>query len=609
MEKELGKGTFGQVYQIGTYTRGVHEVSALKCMHIPTDEELQTEMARQPNRAAVRNIFLKKLQRMMGEIEILQKCRGESNIVEYKDHMIREDASGIGWDIMIRLEMLHPLTGKYGKFSELNPGLTQFDVMKMWLDISRALIYCEEHNLIHRDIKPGNILYSDDGRYKLSDFGTARQLVSANASTFIGTEHYMAPEVARRENYDKRADIYSLGRVAYFYLNHRRHAFFPPYPQPIDMQQDEESEKKRLGGMEVPRIASVSKEINEILLKSLAYKPSNRYKSAKDLYLAIEKVLKKQSEQLRRTYLYRPAGQNMAAGGGSFAGTGMGGRNQTVGSQMSGTQTSGNTGFSTNGTIQGRGTAAGVGGTVRGTEKPEEKNPTVKKKTTAKKKSALPVILGTAAAAAVIGGGIWLTGNGQKTSYSRIEESDFEDETENSRQTAGTVDTTALVEDVERYFNRTATVLNGSEAMDAFNGKQVDVFGTYKITVPTNWEEEAFTAGSQDWNKVEMTGYVNPQDKTEYVVIVKNARENAGYDFKSWMESAVSDSSLTDIETMNINGIGAVSYRKTGDGIEYRGLETANADETDAYSIWYLAGENTQESTYWEKICASLSTK
>ena len=303
IDKELGKGAFGQVYRIyWEDDLGGHTTSALKFIHIPSEEALVNQKEIQPNMEAVRNYFLKQVERIKEEILILQKCKGQSNIVSYEDHLIVETAGEeeIGWDILIRMELLYPMNPYFSRKEA-----TQYDVIKMWSDIANALIYCEDQNIIHRDIKPANILISESGSFKLSDFGVARKNLqgAAEASTRVGTQKYMAPEVDRNLKYDKRADYYSLGCVVYYFLNKRRLPFYPPYPKEVDADDALMAEERRVKGDKIPALRDASKEVNRVLLKSLEYKPENRYKSARELYDAIQKLMKTQDEDLRQHYL------------------------------------------------------------------------------------------------------------------------------------------------------------------------------------------------------------------------------------------------------------------------------------------------------------------
>ncbi|MDO4649931.1 MAG: serine/threonine-protein kinase, partial [Eubacteriales bacterium] len=297
--KPLGKGSFGRVYEIYSEDdSGNISRAALKVMHIPTDAALAAQRDEQPDKEAVRSYFLRQVERIQGEIQILQECKGQNNIVNYKEHLIKENPGeeGIGWDILIRMELLYPLS----------PHLTrkeasQLDIIQMWSDIASALVYCEQQNIMHRDIKPANILLGASGQYKLTDFGVAiRNATREEASTRVGTERYMAPEVYRNQSYDKRVDCYSLGCVIYYFLNRRRHVFMPHFPRQTTAEDSEQAERRRINGDEIPPIPWVPNEVNRILRKSMAYRPENRYQHAIELYNDLQYLMKTEGQELRK---------------------------------------------------------------------------------------------------------------------------------------------------------------------------------------------------------------------------------------------------------------------------------------------------------------------
>lgn len=97
-------------------------------------------------------------------------------------------------------------------------------MIRLGKDICRALILCEERNIIHRDIKPDNIMISRFGDFKLGDFGVARVQVTRRTRQRWERTAMQAPEVEHMQKYGKEADIYSLGITLYWLLNNRRMA-------------------------------------------------------------------------------------------------------------------------------------------------------------------------------------------------------------------------------------------------------------------------------------------------------------------------------------------------------------------------------------------------
>lgn len=289
----IGEGSYGQVFEIEKNELGTTYKAALKTITIPQSRsEIDSIKADGLSDAEVTEYYKNVVTDIVKESELMSKLKGNSNIVSYEDHLMIKHQDEIGWDILIKMELLTPLLDYIA-----NRSLTIKDVVKLGIDLSRALVLCEKNSIIHRDIKPGNIFVSDNGDFKLGDFGVARTLEKTTGGlSKKGTFVYMAPEIYRGEAYGSNVDIYSLGIVMYWLLNKKRTPFLPAYPNPISYNEREMALIRRIRGENIDPPIFGDDELIRIVLKACAFNPSDRYHSAREMLSDLEKAYDNQQD-------------------------------------------------------------------------------------------------------------------------------------------------------------------------------------------------------------------------------------------------------------------------------------------------------------------------
>ena len=289
IKRFIGAGSYGRVFEIERRDEfDTVYTGALKAVTIPSSQgELDEILADGMDMNGASTYFRDYVKELNREIALMSKLKGHSNIVSYEDHKMFPHEDGVGWDILIRMELLTPITS----YLKQNHTFTRREVIQLGMDLCKALEICQRYNIIHRDIKPANIFISETEDFKLGDFGVARiASASTGASTRAGTVNYMAPEVFRGEKYTSNVDIYSLGLVMYQLLNNNRMPLYPPYPQPITPSSRERAQAQRLSGVALPPPANAEGRLAEIVLKACAPDPAQRYDSPTVMRQALEAI-------------------------------------------------------------------------------------------------------------------------------------------------------------------------------------------------------------------------------------------------------------------------------------------------------------------------------
>ncbi|XP_024545047.1 serine/threonine-protein kinase 4 [Selaginella moellendorffii] len=180
---QLGKGSYGAVYK--ARDRRTSEFVAIKVISLTEGEEGYDEIR--------------------GEIEMLQQCN-HPNVVRYLGSYQGEE--------YLWIVMEYCGGGSVGDLMSItDEPLEEVQIAYICREALKGLAYLHAIFKVHRDIKGGNILLTEQGEVKLGDFGVAAQLTRtmSKRNTFIGTPHWMAPEVIQESRYDGKVDVWALG--------------------------------------------------------------------------------------------------------------------------------------------------------------------------------------------------------------------------------------------------------------------------------------------------------------------------------------------------------------------------------------------------------------
>lgn len=170
--------------------------------------------------------------------------------------------------------------------SSANEFLPHEEVLRIGKSVANALDYAHQQGVIHRDVKPGNVMVAQDGRVVLTDFGLALDIEQGSLGEVFGSSRYIAPEQARRSaDAVPQSDLYSLGVILYKMLTGAvpfddpspttvavQHLMLPP-PRPLDLNPD------------------LNPKIEQVLLKALSKSPADRYQTGAELMAALATAL------------------------------------------------------------------------------------------------------------------------------------------------------------------------------------------------------------------------------------------------------------------------------------------------------------------------------
>ncbi len=220
--------------------------------------------------------------------DIVTKFKGEATAIATLSDNNIVNILDVGTQDDINYIVMEYVKGKTLKEVIKKAGKMNYETaISIAIEIAKALDCAHRNNIIHRDVKPQNILVTEDGVMKVTDFGIAKSTTSStitNTSTIMGSAHYLSPEQAKGGFIDCRTDLYSLGVVLYemvtgtlpfeadtavtIAIKHLQEAVVPP---------------KNIN-------SRIPDSLNKLIIKAMQKDPNKRYQTAKEMINDLKKI-------------------------------------------------------------------------------------------------------------------------------------------------------------------------------------------------------------------------------------------------------------------------------------------------------------------------------
>lgn len=238
-----------------------------------------------------RNVAVKVLrQQFVNDEEFIRRFRREAQSAAALSHPNVVSIYDVGQE-----DDTHYIVMEYVEGNNLNEiiieraPLQADEAVRVAVQICDALDHAHQNHIIHRDIKPHNILIGNNGRVKVTDFGIARAVTSSTITqtgSVLGSVHYFSPEHAKGINTGEKSDLYSLGIVLYQMLTGKL-PFLGESPISVALKHLQEN-------FEDPRVMNphIPQSVENVILKAMRKNPSERYSSAHEMVLDLDTCLR-----------------------------------------------------------------------------------------------------------------------------------------------------------------------------------------------------------------------------------------------------------------------------------------------------------------------------
>ena len=220
--------------------------------------------------------------------EIVEKFKKEATAIAALSDNNIVNVLDVGTQDNINYIVMELVKGKTLKELIVEFGKMNYETaVKIGIQVAKALDCAHKNGIIHRDVKPQNILVTEDGVIKVTDFGIAKSSGSktlTNSSTVMGSAHYFSPEQAKGSFLDVRTDLYSLGVVLYE-MTTGRLPFDAESPVTVALKhiQEEPIPPKQIN-------SKIPESLNNLILKAMSKDPNKRYQTARELINDLQKI-------------------------------------------------------------------------------------------------------------------------------------------------------------------------------------------------------------------------------------------------------------------------------------------------------------------------------